>query len=56
MQNYLNFANVEGICFNVVPLERDPDCFVCGTSQTLTYHIGAEQTLGEFIEQLRNKL
>nr|CAD2160331.1 unnamed protein product [Meloidogyne enterolobii] len=55
MQNYLNFANVEGICFNVVPLERDPDCFVCGTSQTLTYHIGAEQTLGEFIEQLRNK-
>lgn len=55
MQNYLNFANVEGICFNVVGLERDPECLVCGVNQAIIYNVSVELTLHEFIDQLKEK-
>ena len=55
MQNYLNFSNVDGICFSVVNLERDPECLVCGNNQALTYQVAHSQTLNQFIEELKQK-
>lgn len=56
MQNYLNFANVDGICFNVVALERDPECLICGQQTAQTYTFSEKNTLGQFMEELQNKL
>ncbi|KAL3117263.1 hypothetical protein niasHT_007666 [Heterodera trifolii] len=55
LNNYLNFANVEGICFNVVALERDPECLVCGQKSVQMYSVREGCTLSGFLDDLKAK-
>jgi autonomous glycyl radical cofactor GrcA len=51
----LNFSNIDGISFNVVQLERNPECIVCGSNQALNYNVTETQTLKDFIDELNQK-
>uniref|UniRef100_A0A183CBJ2 NEDD8-activating enzyme E1 catalytic subunit n=1 Tax=Globodera pallida TaxID=36090 RepID=A0A183CBJ2_GLOPA len=55
LRNYLNFANVEGICFSVIALERNPECLVCGQQSVQMYSVSKDWTLGQFLDALKDK-
>uniref|UniRef100_A0A915EDV4 DNA replication licensing factor MCM2 n=1 Tax=Ditylenchus dipsaci TaxID=166011 RepID=A0A915EDV4_9BILA len=54
MDNYLNFADIDGINFSVIKLDRNPECLVC-SGAAITYPTPPSSTLKDFLKQVKEK-
>lgn len=54
MQNYLNFADIDGVNFGVTNLSKNESCIVC-SRQPVTFETSPITTLKQFIKEVKER-
>uniref|UniRef100_A0A1I8HX37 NEDD8-activating enzyme E1 catalytic subunit n=2 Tax=Macrostomum lignano TaxID=282301 RepID=A0A1I8HX37_9PLAT len=55
LNNFANFSDIEGVAVNVVPLERNPQCDVCGQPPPKPLTFNSRDSLQTVINQLKSE-